>query len=55
MALDDYSDLRQRGLDRIMGLSDGVFAFAITLMVLDSRPDRMLRPLATVTWLPWIA
>jgi uncharacterized membrane protein len=27
--------LKERGLDRILGLSDGIFAFAITLMVLD--------------------
>ena len=35
MALDEYGELKHRGLDRIMGLSDGIFAFAITLMVLD--------------------
>ena len=33
--LDDFKELRERGLDRILGLSDGIFAFAITLMVLD--------------------
>jgi uncharacterized membrane protein len=26
---------RQYGLDRVLGFSDGVFAFAITLLVLD--------------------
>jgi uncharacterized membrane protein len=33
--LDEFKELKQRGLDRILGLSDGIFAFAITLMVLD--------------------
>ena len=32
---EESSRLRQRGLDRILALSDGVFAFSITLMVLD--------------------
>jgi uncharacterized membrane protein len=31
----EQSELKSRGLDRIMGLSDGIFAFSITLMVLD--------------------
>jgi uncharacterized membrane protein len=33
--LDEFKELRERGLDRILGLSDGIFAFAITLMILD--------------------
>jgi uncharacterized membrane protein len=33
--LDEFKILKERGLDRILGLSDGIFAFAITLMVLD--------------------
>ncbi len=33
--LAEQSELKNRGLDRILGLSDGIFAFAITLMVLD--------------------
>jgi uncharacterized membrane protein len=33
--IDEFKELRERGLDRILGLSDGIFAFAITLMVLD--------------------
>ena len=31
--IDEFKELRERGLDRILGLSDGIFA--ITLMVLD--------------------
>jgi uncharacterized membrane protein len=33
--LDAFRELKDRGLDRILALSDGVFAFAITLLVLD--------------------
>ena len=33
--LDELGELRERGLGRILALSDGVFAFAITLLVLD--------------------
>jgi uncharacterized membrane protein len=33
--LDEFRELKERGLDRILALSDGVFAFAITLLVLD--------------------
>ena len=33
--LDEFKELKERGLNRILGLSDGIFAFAITLMVLD--------------------
>jgi uncharacterized membrane protein len=33
--LEEFKNLKERGLDRILGLSDGIFAFAITLMVLD--------------------
>jgi uncharacterized membrane protein len=35
MAEDEFRELKERGLDRILALSDGVFAFAITLLVLD--------------------
>jgi uncharacterized membrane protein len=33
--IDEFRELKERGLDRILALSDGVFAFAITLLVLD--------------------
>ena len=33
--LDEFKGLKERGLDRILALSDGVFAFALTLLVLD--------------------
>jgi uncharacterized membrane protein len=33
--LDEFRELKDRGLDRILALSDGVFAFALTLLVLD--------------------
>ena len=33
--LDEFRRPKERGLDRILALSDGVFAFAITLLVLD--------------------
>ena len=33
--LDEFKELKERGLDRILGLSDGIFGFALTLMVLD--------------------
>jgi len=33
--LDEYRLTRGRGLDRILALSDGVFAFPLTLLVLD--------------------
>jgi uncharacterized membrane protein len=33
--LAEQNVLKKRGLDRILGLSDGIFAFAITLMILD--------------------
>jgi uncharacterized membrane protein len=33
--MDEFKGPKERGMDRILGLSDGIFAFAITLMVLD--------------------
>jgi TMEM175 potassium channel family protein len=33
--LDELRDAKEKGLDRILALSDGVFAFALTLLVLD--------------------
>jgi len=33
--LDEFGERKGRGLDRILALSDGVFAFALTLLVLD--------------------
>jgi uncharacterized membrane protein len=33
--IDEFKELKERGLDRILALSDGVFAFALTLLVLD--------------------
>jgi len=33
--LDEFREASERGLDRILALSDGVFAFALTLLVLD--------------------
>jgi uncharacterized membrane protein len=33
--MDEHRDAKEKGLDRILGLSDGVFAFALTLLVLD--------------------
>ncbi len=33
--LDEFREAKERGLDRILALSDGVFAFALTLLVLD--------------------
>ncbi len=33
-----YNQLAGRNLDRLSGLSDGVFAFAMTVLVLDLRP-----------------
>ena len=35
MAEEDESSRRRYGLDRILAISDGVFAFAVTLLVLD--------------------
>src|SRR4051812_40766375 len=40
MTLNAYNQIASRGLDRIAALSDGVFAVALTLLVLDIRlPD----------------
>jgi uncharacterized membrane protein len=33
--LDELRDAKEKGLDRLLALSDGVFAFAITLLALD--------------------
>jgi uncharacterized membrane protein len=33
--VDEYSERRGYGLDRVLAISDGVFAFAVTLLVLD--------------------
>jgi uncharacterized membrane protein len=33
--LNEFGGLKEKGMDRILALSDGVFAFAVTLMVLD--------------------
>lgn len=33
--LDEFREAKQRGLNRLLALSDGVFAFALTLLVLD--------------------
>ena len=33
--LEELRDTKEKGLDRILALSDGVFAFALTLLVLD--------------------
>jgi uncharacterized membrane protein len=33
--IDEFKKLKERGLARILALSDGVFAFALTLLVLD--------------------
>ena len=40
MTLTSYNEIAARGLDRIAALSDGLFAIAMTLIVLEIRvPD----------------
>lgn len=40
-----YNEIAGRDLDRLAGLSDGIFAFAMTLLALDLRPPDFLQNL----------
>jgi uncharacterized membrane protein len=49
--LDEFREAKERGLDRILALSDGVFAFALTLLALDLAVPA-LAPNQDVSMLP---
>ena len=40
-----YNEIAGRDINRLAGLSDGIFAFAMTLLALDLRPPDFLQNL----------